>query len=500
MRAALLLTVPEMYEADRRAVASGVPSHSLMERAGAGVAAVAMRAWDRRPVAVLCGPGANGGDGFAAARLLAEAGWPVRVGLLGEKAALKGDAKAMAERFAGEVEPLGPSLLEGGGLIIDAMFGAGLARPLEGAARVMAEAANASGLPILAVDLPSGVNGDTGAVLGVGVRAARTVTFFLRKPGHLLFPGRALCGAVDVVDIGIPPSVLDEIRPQTFENCPDSWAHAFRRPSFSAHKYARGHAAVVSGGRLRTGAARLAARGALRAGAGLVTVLTPPDAAAENAAHLTAVMLREADDATAVASILTDPRFTAALVGPGAGVGEATAEKTLAILKTGAAAVLDADALTSFQSAPARLFGALRPGDVLTPHSGEFSRIFRDIDMISLGKLEACRLAAKQAGAVVLLKGPDTVVAAPDGRASINANAPADLATAGSGDVLAGFITGLLAQGTPAFEAASIGVWLHGACGQSAGPGLIAEDLPEVLPEVLRMLLATSGDGYSDGD
>ncbi len=486
----ILLTAEQSKRADALAAARGIAGASLMEKAGAGVAAIVMRAWDKRPVAVLCGPGNNGGDGFVIARHLKEAGWTVRLALLGDRNGLAGDAALMARLYDGGAETFAPAVLEAAGLIVDAIFGAGLARPVDGAARAMIEAANAHPAPVLAVDIPSGVDADTGQVLGAAMRAARTVTFFTRKPGHVLFPGRALTGAVDVIDIGIPPDVLNEIAPKTVENQPSIWGAQFRRPTFAAHKYARGHAAVVSGGRLKTGAARLAARAALRAGAGLVTVLTPADAAAENAAHLTSVMLREIGGAADVASVLADKRFTAALIGPGAGVGAATAETVKAILASGAGAVLDADALTSFEATPGRLFSALRPDDVLTPHAGEFSRLFKELGAESSGRLEAARKAAAMAGSVVVLKGADTVIAAPDGRAAINANAPADLATAGSGDVLAGIVAGLRAQGMPGFESACAGVWLHGACGQAAGPGLIAEDLPDALPIVLKSLLS----------
>ncbi len=321
MAGLIILSAEEMRRADALAVEAGVASASLMERAGEGVAQIVQRSFEKRPVAVLCGPGNNGGDGFVAARFLKDAGWPVRLGLLGERNALKGDAALMAGLYDGEVEALTPALLDGAGLIIDAIFGTGLARPVDGPARVMIDAANAHAAPVIAVDMPSGVNSDTGAILGAAIRAVRTVTFFLKKSGHLLFPGRAFCGAIDVIDIGIPAAVLAKIEPRTAENHPVLWAPQFRRPSFGAHKYSRGHAAVVSGGRLATGAARLAARGALRAGAGRVTVLSPPEAAAENAAHLTAVMLREAADARAIAGVLEDRRFTAALIGPGAGVG-----------------------------------------------------------------------------------------------------------------------------------------------------------------------------------
>ncbi|MGE0410274.1 MAG: NAD(P)H-hydrate dehydratase, partial [Amphiplicatus sp.] len=470
----ILLSAAEMARADALAGKAGVAGPALMQRAGEGVANLITRAFDKRPVAVLAGPGNNGGDGFVAARLLKEAGWPVRLGLLGARAALKGDARLMADLYEGAVEPLTPALLDGAGVIIDAIFGTGLARSVEGAAREMIEAANAHPAPIVAVDIPSGVNADTGAVMGAAARAAWTVTFFLKKTGHALFPGRACCGAIDLVDIGMPAAGLGEIAPKTFENLPPLWGAAFKRPTFASHKYERGHAAVLSGARFATGAARLAARAALRAGAGLVTVLAPPEAAAENAAHLTAIMLREAADARAVAAILADKRFTAALVGPGAGVGEATRDKTRAILASSAAAVLDADALTSFAAAPDPLFQALRPDDVLTPHLGEFSRIFSDVRIEDMGKLVAARLAAARCGAVVLLKGADTVIAAPDGRAAINGNAPPDLATAGAGDVLAGLVAGLRAQGMAGFEAAAAAASLHSATGQAARPGLIA--------------------------
>lgn len=494
MSSPILLSAAQMARADALAIEGGVPGLTLMENAGAGVAAAAMKFWTKGPVTVLCGPGNNGGDGFVVARLLSEQGWPVRVALLGERSALKGDANVMAGRYRGAVEGFLPQALDGANLIVDAIFGTGLSRPIDGPARAMIEAANAHPAPALAIDLASGIDADTGAVVGgaggVAIRATRTVTFFLKKPGHVLFPGRAFCGPVDVVDIGIPPAVLAKIESSTFENLPELWAPAFRRPFYSANKFSRGHVAVISGPKLRTGAARLAARAALRAGAGLVTLLADPAAAEECAAHATAVMVRAIDGARGVSAILTDPRFTAAVIGPGAGIGPPTVEMTAAILASSAHAVLDADVFSSFEARPDTLFSALRKHDVLTPHEGEFARVFKDIDVAASGRLAAVRAAADRCGAVIVLKGADTVIAAPDGRAAINTNAPPDLATAGSGDVLAGLIAGLLAQGTPGFEAALIGVWLHGACGQAAGPGLVAEDLPEVLPAVLRRLLA----------
>jgi ADP-dependent NAD(P)H-hydrate dehydratase / NAD(P)H-hydrate epimerase len=381
-------------------------------------------------------------------------------------------------------------------VIIDALFGAGLDRTVDGLPRAMIEAMNAQSAPIVAVDLPSGVNGTSGAVMGTAVNAARTVTFFRKKPGHVLLPGRLHCGTVAVADIGIPASVLTEIAPKTFENIPALWRAHFPVPDESGHKYDRGHAVVASGPSWSTGAARLAARGALRAGAGLVTIASPREALAVNATSNLAVMVRPVDGAAELTQFLSDRRLNAFAIGPGAGVGEATCELVLAALAGERAVVLDADAVTSFADNPQRLAEALRRRDraatILTPHEGEFSRYFHALDEETKvgSKLDRARLAARLVGAVVLLKGPDTVVAAPDGRAATAANAPPYLATAGAGDVLAGMAAGLLAQGMPAFGAAAAAVWLHGEAARSFGPGLISEDLPEALPAVYRALLA----------
>jgi hydroxyethylthiazole kinase-like uncharacterized protein yjeF len=387
-------------------------------------------------------------------------------------------------------------VLAGCDVIIDALFGAGLDRAVEGLPRTMIDAMNASGVSIVAVDLPSGINGTSGAEMGAAVKAARTVTFFRRKPGHLLLPGRQHCGLIDVADIGIPTSVLETVKPRTFVNDPALWRAAFRVPKIEGHKYSRGHAVVVSGGLSTTGAARLAARGALRAGAGLVTIASPRDALAVNAAANLAVMVRPVDGAKELGEFLADRRRNAVVLGPGGGVGPTMCDQVRAVLQSEAAAVLDADALTSFAEQPEALFRFIVAragrGTVLTPHEGEFSRIFKKINQDSEvhGKLERALAAAKLSGAVVLLKGPDTVVAAPEGRGSIADNAPPYLATAGAGDVLAGMIAGLMAQGMPAFEAASAAVWLHGEAASAFGPGLISEDLPEALPAVYRRLFA----------
>jgi ADP-dependent NAD(P)H-hydrate dehydratase / NAD(P)H-hydrate epimerase len=496
-----LLTNIEMAQADRLTIAGGVAGIDLMERAGEAVAdAVAARHPAGSRVAVVAGPGNNGGDGFAAARLLAQRGYRVRVLFTGDMPALKGDAALAAKKWTGLLSAALPedlnSARNGSDVVIDALFGAGLDRPVAGLPRAMIESMNAQLAPVIAVDLPSGINGTTGAVMGKAVKAAQTVTFFRKKPGHLLLPGRLHCGVISVADIGIPDAVLAQIAPRTFENRPALWRADFPIPRAEGHKYDRGHAVVVSGPSWSTGAARLAARGALRAGAGLVTIASPREALAVNAAASLAVMVRPVDGPVALTEFLADRRLNALAIGPGLGVGEPTCTLVLAALSGERAIVLDADAITSFAPDPQRLAETL--GDrggastVLTPHEGEFSRYFGALDeRMKVGsKLQRTRLAARAAGAVVVVKGGDTVVASPDGRAAITANAPAYLATAGAGDVLTGMVTGLLAQGMPAFEAAAAAVWLHGEAARACGPGLISEDLPEALPGVYRALIA----------
>ena len=497
-----VLSTAEMERADRLTIAAGTPGFALMLSAGQAVAGAAMDLVEAGPILVVAGSGNNGGDGFVAAAELAARGREVSVILLCERDSLQGDAASAARGWKYPVLPFNPQAIGKPALIIDALFGAGLNRPVKGDPHDMIEAISSNGAPVLSVDLPSGVNGTTGAVMGVAVRATETVTFFRRKPAHLLLPGRIYCGRVRVADIGIDASVLAEIRPQTFENTPQVWSKAFPVPQVDGHKYARGHAIVVSGDIAATGAARLSARGALRAGAGLVTLASPRDALAVNAAALTAVMLRSIDTAIEFAELLTDKRLNACVIGPGAGLGKRTRDFVFTALSQKRGLVLDADALTSFAEAPDRLFEAIKASHdahvVLTPHDGEFPRLFSDMSNKhpDRSKLERVRAAAERSGAVVLLKGPDTVVASPDGRATIAANAPPWLATAGAGDVLAGMIAGFLAQGVPAFEAASTGVWMHGEAAREAGPGLIAEDLPEVLPAVYRHLYDELGIDY----
>jgi hydroxyethylthiazole kinase-like uncharacterized protein yjeF len=498
-----VLTPEEMGRADRLTIESGIPGIDLMERAGAAVAraAASLAQLDGR-VLVLCGPGNNGGDGFVAARLLAADGYSVDVVLLKEPKGLKGDAALAFEAMDLPFEVLtdgdraAESLYTKAAacdVIIDALFGAGLDRPLTGLAASVVEAVNRSGVPVVAVDLPSGVNGATGEIQGGAIKARATVTFFLKKPGHLLYPGCGLCGPVTVADIGIKEGVLDQIAPAAFYNGPDLWLKHWPVPGPEGHKYARGHAVILGGPVAATGAARLSAAAALRAGSGLVTLASPPDALMVYACHLTAVMLKKLRGADAVSELLSDPRLNAVLIGPGYGVGPDTRATVEAILISRRATVLDADALTSFSEIPNNLFKYIQNNEkevVLTPHDGEFARLFPDL--MELDKLARARRAAERSGAVVILKGADTVIAAPDGRAAINGNAPPWLATAGSGDVLAGIVLALLAQGVPGFEAACQAVWLHGEAGRGVGPGLIAEDLAPALKHPIRALVDKS--------
>lgn len=479
----VLLSVEQMYKADSLAEQSGVPSLDLMEAAGGAIAEEIPNRWEKRPVAVLAGPGNNGGDGFVVARLLSMAGWPVRLALLGDESGLKGDAAINAVRWQRETEILAPEILDNDPLVVDALFGAGLSRPLEGTARTIVQAINERKLDCIAVDIPSGVHGDNGEILGGeggAVKAAVTVTFFRAKTGHFLLPGREHCGQMVIADIGIPDSVLDGIRPKTFINGPRLWLDDFPWPEAAGHKYNRGHA-IVCGGAEMTGAARLAAMGARRLGAGLVTIAAPPDAYAIYAKEEPGTIVKAVANDADFRDLLGDPRKNAVLAGPGLGVSEATRERVLSALSTGKATVIDADGLSAFSEDPDALFEAINGPCLMTPHEGEFKLLFS----CEGDKLARTRRAAVTTGSVVLLKGADTVIADASGKAVINATGAPDLATAGSGDVLAGMALGLMAQGMNPYQAACASAWIHGAAGEKTGPGLIAEDLHKNLPMVL---------------
>ena len=474
-----VLSVAEMYRADSLAMASGIPGTVLMEAAGF---AVAREVWMRVApcrVTILCGPGNNGGDGFVVARLLARRGFVVTLGLLGEVENLKGDAAHMAALWDGPVLPLETGLLDRADLVVDALFGAGLARPLDGIARQVIDRLHRLRLPVVAVDVPSGVDGDSGAILGTAPDAVVTVTFFRKKPGHLLLPGSLKCGEVVVADIGIPTAVLNDVEPSVMENHPTLWVSHFPIPHPESHKYQRGHL-LLTGGAMMCGAARLAARAARRIGAGLATIAAPSAALPLYAAGDAGNILAPLDE---FVSLLDDSRRNVVLLGPGNGVGAHTRQHVLSALHSGKPCVLDADALTSFADRPRDLFRSVCDTTLLTPHDGEYERLFGQREG---SRLDKARHAAAMSGAIILLKGCDTVIAHPDGRAVINRNAPPWLSTAGTGDVLAGMAAGLMAAGMNSFDAACAAAWLHGQCGQAQGMGLIAEDIADHLPAILQ--------------
>lgn len=483
-----LMRVAQMAEADRLAIAAGTPGAVLMQNAGEAVAEEIMRRWSPCRVCVLCGPGNNGGDGFVVARLLAAADWPVRVALLGPLERLAGDAQIHAARWTGPIEFLAPAAIADAELVVDAVFGSGLNRALPENVALTLAAVGRRGVPLIAVDVPSGVMGDSGESCGA-VAAQCTVTFARKKPCHVLLPGRDLAGDVVVADIGTPPSVLEGIAIDTWENDPALWRRELPRPASGANKYSRGHALLV-GGYPMTGAARMAARAAARTGAGLTTIAVPDIALPIYAGALLSIMVQPLSRPEDLTRLLCDSRYTALLIGPGAGVNEVTRARAHALLQTHRAVLLDADAISVFANRVGELAGAIHGPCILTPHEGEFARIFaRGAERGGGGdKLSRARAAARSSGAIIVLKGSDTVIAAPDGRAIVNSNAPANLATAGSGDVLGGVILGLLAQGMDGFLAAAAGVWLHAAAAADFGPGLLAEDLPDLLPGVLRRL------------
>lgn len=475
-----IVTVEQMRAIDEGAAGAGVPAATLMENAGRAVAAAVAQRFAPRPTAVVCGPGNNGGDGWVAARTLRALGWPVWVETLTPREALHGEAAAAAAAWYGDTFTMGQDTPRAE-LIVDALFGAGLSRPLEGEAARLAAIVQDAPERVVAVDVPSGLDGDTGEPLGeLSFCAAVTVTFVRKKPAHVLLPGRALCGEVVVADIGAPETVVAHQKISLWENDPGLWRLPW--PDLQTHKHARGHVMVASGGRARTGAARLAARAGLRVGAGLVTVLSPRDALAENAAHLTAIMLREAQDETAYAEAAHTAQCI--VIGPAFGTSDAHYALLCALIesKPRCPLVLDADALTLL----APVTHGFTEHDVMTPHVGEFRRAFPGIYSSSPSRIDAARAAAAYARCVIVFKGPDTVIAAPDGRAIVNTTGTPFLATAGSGDVLAGLIAGLIAQGMSGFDAAAAAAWLHGRAAEAVGPGLIAEDLTEQIGLVLN--------------
>jgi NAD(P)H-hydrate epimerase len=481
-----LLDVVGARAIDRAAIMSGIPEIDLMERAGAATAEAIIQRWGRQPVLVMNGPGNNGGDGFVVARLLREAGWPVRIMAAVSRDRLSGAASLAAARWDGDIESLDATALPESGLAVDALFGIGLARPLEGAIRHLVDSLNERSLPVVAVDIASGVDSDSGEVLGAAVNAALTVTFFRRKPGHLLLPGRDRHGEIVVADLAVPADVYDLVPVSLFANEPGLWLDAFPWPGPASHKYTRGHA-VVLGGTQITGAARLSAHAAQRIGAGLVTIAADPLVTPIYAAFRADLLVAPVSTPADFRELLADRRRNAVLLGPGSGADARLEAAIGAALDAGVGLVLDAD---SFQLLAQRrsngLLGRVNDAVLMTPHEGEFQKMFGPPSP----RLAVARKAARDTGAAILLKGSDTVIAAPDGVAAINGGAPPELATAGSGDVLAGIALGLMANRLPPFLAGLIACWVHGRAASLFGPGLLAGDLPDLIPGVLRELRA----------
>lgn len=504
-----LLSNAQMYQADSLTLERGISGARLMDGAGRGVADEIMARYSPGKTLILCGGGNNGGDGYVIAKYLREAGWPVDVAQYGKTSDLPGDAALACGQWVKDgkttIADLGPDLISGAEIIVDSLLGAGLARPVEGVIAETIEAANASDAVVVAVDIPSGISGDSGQILGTAIEANLTVTFFRGKRGHALAPGRFHCGEIVVIDIGIPPGTLGEIDIATYANHPWLWRGLMPVLKPTHHKYDRGLAYVVGGGPGKSGAARLAARAALRTGAGLVGTLCPNDALEEYASQQTAVMNAGFDDLADFEEMIAHEKLRAIAIGPGNGVDDDTRARVLAVLARGLPSVLDADALSVFEGRAGELFEAISDATtgptVLTPHIGEFRRLFPDIALDD--KVAAATEAAKASGAVVVLKGPDTVIASgsgDSGKAIINAHAPATLATAGAGDVLAGIVAGLLAQGMDAFAAGAMATWLLGEAAYGAGErGIIAEDLVEAIPAALTAALEEDPDEGESG-
>ena len=486
-----ILSISEMYKVEKQVCAQGITSLSLMEAAGEAIADAVLNICEDGRILILCGLGNNGGDGFVAARLLENNGRKVRVLCLGSIDELNGDARASASNWTGEMCKFTSSLFEDTQVVVDALYGIGLNRPITGLGEDIIEKLNETNIPCVSVDIPSGVDANTGKILGCAVKANICVTFFRRKPGHLLFPGKDKCGDVRVADIGIDKSIFTSLPPKIHENTPQLWLENFPIPEVQGHKYNRGHAVVVGGEEL-TGAAKLASFAALRSGAGLVTIASPKESSMVYRSGSPSVMVKDINNLEEFTSIISQKSVTGVLIGPGNGVNKETYDRVLRAI-TCNPCVLDADALTVFEQCPNVLFRALKNmsecNNVITPHEGEFKKLFikEAESKNSKSKIELA-ISASSINAVIVLKGADTIITSPTGLIYINTNSSPYLATAGSGDVLSGIILGLLVQGMIPFEAASAGVWLHGESGRMFGPGLVAEDIAKIIPSIFKKL------------
>ncbi len=486
-----LLTVAGSKALDDWAVASGDPLYNYMERAGKAVADAVFDYSDipqnyPDEICVLCGPGNNGGDGYVAARYLKDRGYNVFV--MAPEPPTTDEASKASSLWLGETIPFKRERLEDVSIVVDALFGIGLSRPIEGVYADAIRAANGADVFRLAVDVASGLDADAGVPVGeVCFSADATITFTRAKPGQYLAPGRFISGGTDhikVADIGFPEALVHEHASEVFENDISLWGHTFPFAGPSYHKYDRGHLLVLGGREPALGASRLASLAGLRIGAGLVTLAAPSETYTVQASSLTDIMVRKVDSHFGFIGILADQRINTTLIGPGSGIGEKTAELALECLKKGKRLTLDADGLSSMAGRLQQLDAFPKREAVFTPHDGEFRRLFPDIDLAG-NRLAAAQTAAKRAGVTIILKGVSTIVASPDGKSAINTCAPAWLSVGGTGDVLAGIVAGLLAQGMPVFEASCAAVWLHSRAAMKAGRGLIASDLLETLVDVL---------------
>ncbi len=477
-----ILSTEQIYQIEQATLQEGDLGCVLMENAGFSVTQQINHYYKPCRVLVICGPGNNGGDGFVIARLLQEGGWQeVAVMLYGEMDRLKGEAKIAATKYGGDIIPFDYNIVREFDLIIDAIFGVGLNRDIDDVLCDAIDVINRYGKDVVAVDIPTGVNGDTGQIMGAAIKASLTVTFSRKKLGHVLMPGKGRVGEIVVADIGISEGFIQQLDVNIWDNNLSLWGDKFPLPTSEQHKYDRGHVVVVGGPIKSTGAACLASVSALRIGAGLVSVACPESALMVYATKLTSVMTKSIVTAQDYTDFIGDKRKNVILIGPGTGVNDMTKERVLQSLEFKKNCVLDADALTIFQDDPQLLFDSIDSQVVLTPHEGEFARIFK----IEGGRLEKARQAAKISGAIVVLKGADTVIAHPGGEVVINDVAPPWLATAGSGDVLAGIIAGLMANNMSPFDAACAGVWVHSQAANLAGIGMISESLPDFIPQVL---------------
>lgn len=490
-----VLSIAQARMADRLTIEAGTSSFSLLSTAGLRVFEYTQSLIDDNArILVACGTGNNGGDGLITAQLLIENGYNVDVALMSEAKSLKGDAHQALQQLSCPLLSLIDTRPDHYTLIIDAVLGVGLDRCVSDSLAVWIRAVNESSVPVISIDIPTGIHGETGAVLGVAIRADHTVTFYRKKIGHLLYPGRAHAGHLSVASIGISDALVDELTPTVYENLPSLWKSHLPVLSWSSHKYERGYTVVLVG--TATGAARLTAYAALRAGAGVVTLASPSHLSNIVASHVTCEMIKHINNADELQIYLKDSRITSVVLGPGMGISEQTRQMVSAALTSNKNVLLDADAISSFENLEIELFTLIAKctqSVVLTPHKGEFQRLFKSLNLASSSsKVDVTREAARQSGAVVVYKGADTVIAAPSGRCAINTNSPVGLATAGSGDVLVGTIAGWISQNVGDFEAACMGCWLHGEAATEFGPGLIASDIANEYPKILKKLASSN--------